>query len=254
MSSTQPEAGTLIVTGGSRGIGAAVARMAGSRGYAVAVNYASDAASAASVVDAIVGAGGRATAIQADVGREDDIVRLFTQAESELGPLTALVNNAGITGGITRLDSVSAAMLANVWAINLSGSLLCAREAVRRMSTKHGGSGGAIVNLSSLAARLGGSGEFVHYGASKGAIDSFTIGLSREVAAEGIRVNAVSPGLIATELHAAAGDAGRLERLAGSVPMQRVGSAEEVAEAILWLLSPAASYVTGSNVVVGGGR
>jgi NAD(P)-dependent dehydrogenase (short-subunit alcohol dehydrogenase family) len=244
----------LIVTGGSRGIGAAVARLAGTRGYAVAVNYASDAAAAESVVTAIADGGGRAAAFRADVSNEADIMRLFTEAEQMLGPIAALVNNAGITGGISRLEAVSATMLAHLWATNLSGPLLCSREAVRRMSTKHGGSGGAIVNLSSLAAKLGGAGEFVHYGASKGGIESFTIGLSREVAAEGIRVNAVSPGLIATDLHAAAGDAGRLDRLTASVPMQRVGTAEEVAEAVVWLLSPAAAYVTGANIVVGGGR
>jgi NAD(P)-dependent dehydrogenase (short-subunit alcohol dehydrogenase family) len=181
-------------------------------------------------------------------------MRLFAAAEHELGPLSALVNNAGITGGIARLADVSAEMLTRLWAVNLSGSLVCAREAVRRMSTRRGGGGGAIVNVSSLAARIGSPGEFVHYATSKGAIDTFTIGLAREVAADGIRVNAVSPGLIDTEIHAAAGDAGRAARLAGSIPLQRVGTAEEVAEAILWLLSPAASYVTGANIEVGGGR
>jgi NAD(P)-dependent dehydrogenase (short-subunit alcohol dehydrogenase family) len=246
--------GTLVVTGASRGIGAAVALLAGQHGYAVAVNYVSDSASARKVVAAIVAGGGQAAAIRADVAEEGDVFRLFSDAEAELGPLTALVNNAGITGGLARLDAVSAATLTRLWAVNLTGSLLCAREAVRRMSTRRGGSGGAIVNLSSLAARLGSPGEFIHYGASKGAIDTFTVGLAREVAAEGIRVNAVSPGLITTEIHAAAGDAGRVERLAGSVPMQRAGSAEEVAEAVLWLLSAAASYITGANLEVGGGR
>jgi len=246
--------GTIIITGGSRGIGAAIAEQAGKRGYAVAVNYTSDGTAAARVVDAITASGGHAKAFQADVGREDEIIALFTAAETALGPITALVNNAGITGGIARLENVSAEMLAQLWAVNLSGPLLCAREAIRRMSTRHGGNGGAIINLSSLAARLGGGGEFVHYATSKGGIETFTVGLAREVAGEGIRVNAVSPGLIATELHAAAGDAGRLERLAGNVPMQRVGSADEVAEAVLWLLSPAAAYVTGANIEVGGGR
>ncbi len=247
-------AGMVIVTGGSRGIGAAICRLVATHGYAVAVNYTSDAAAAQSVVDAITAHGGRAAAIRADVAHEEDILRLFVEAERELGPLTALVNNAGITGGVARLETVSAAMLMQLWAINLSGSVLCAREAVRRMSTRAGGSGGVIVNLSSLAARIGSGGEFVHYAMSKGAINTFTIGLAREVAAEGIRVNAVSPGLIATELHAAAGDPGRVERLAASVPIGRAGSAEEVAQAVLWLLSPAAAYVTGANIEVGGGR
>jgi NAD(P)-dependent dehydrogenase (short-subunit alcohol dehydrogenase family) len=248
------EQGTLIVTGGGRGIGAAVALLAGRHGYAVAVNYTSDAGAAQRVVDEITIAGGRAMPIRADIAHEEDITHLFVEAERELGPLRALVNNAGITGGIARLEAVSAAMLMQLWATNLSGSLLCAREAVRRMSTKHGGPGGAIVNLSSLAARLGSPGEFVHYATSKGAIDTFTIGLAREVAAEGIRVNAVSPGLIATDIHAAAGDPGRLDRLATTTPMQRAGTAQEVAEAVLWLLSPAAAYVTGANIEVGGGR
>ncbi len=244
----------LIVTGGSRGIGAAVARLAGTQNFAVAVNYARDAASAQDVVDTIVAGGGRAVSIRADVAQEDDVVRLFAEAERELGPVTALVNNAGITGGIARVEAVSGAMLAELWAVNLSGTILCAREAVRRMSVRHGGTGGAIVNISSLAARLGSAGDFVHYAASKGAIDTLTIGLAREVAGEGIRVNAVSPGLIATDIHAAAGDPGRLERLGATVPMQRAGTAQEVAAAVLWLLSPAASYVTGANIGVGGGR
>ncbi len=244
----------LIITGASRGIGAAVARLAGLQNFAVAVNYARDAAAAQHVVDAIVAGGGRAGSIRADVAQEADVVRLFAEAESEFGPVTALVNNAGITGGIARVEAVSAAMLTELWAVNVSGTILCAREAVRRMSFRHGGAGGAIVNISSLAARLGSAGDFVHYAASKGAIDTFTLGLAREVAAEGIRVNAVSPGLIATDIHAAAGDPGRLERIGATVPMQRPGTAEEVAEAVLWLLSPAASYVTGANIGVGGGR
>jgi len=245
---------TIIVTGGSRGIGAAVARLAGRRGYAVAVNYTNDAAAAQSTVDAIAAAGGNAIAIRADIAHEEDVVRLFLEAERELGPLAALVNNAGITGGLARLEAVSAAMLMQLWATNLSGSVLCAREAVRRLSTRHGGSGGAIVNLSSIAARIGSGGEFVHYAMSKGAIDTFTVGLAREVAAEGIRVNTVAPGLIVTDIHAAAGDAGRIERLATTVPMGRAGTTDEVAEAVLWLLSPAASYVTGATIEVGGGR
>jgi NAD(P)-dependent dehydrogenase (short-subunit alcohol dehydrogenase family) len=244
----------LIVTGAGRGIGAAVARLAGMQHFAVAVNYARDAVAAQRVVDTIVAGGGRAVSIQADIAQEADIVRLFAEAEGELGPVTALVNNAGIIGGIARVEAVSAAMLTELWAVNISGTILCAREAVRRMSVRSGGAGGAIVNISSLAARLGSAGEFVHYAASKGAIDTFTLGLAREVAAEGIRVNAVSPGLIATDIHAAAGDPGRVERIGASVPMQRAGTAYEVAEAVLWLLSPAASYVTGANIAVGGGR
>ena len=191
--------------------------------------------------------GGRAIAIKADVSREEDVMRLFDATSRELGPITALVNNAGITGGFARVEALTARALAEVLAINVAGAFLCAREAVRRMSTRHGGSGGAIVNISSLAARIGGGGEWVHYAASKGAINSFTVGLAREVAAEGIRVNAVAPGLIDTELHAAAGAPDRLARLAPSTPMQRIGTAMEVAEAVAWLLSPAASYVTGNH-------
>jgi NAD(P)-dependent dehydrogenase (short-subunit alcohol dehydrogenase family) len=246
--------GTVIVTGASRGIGAAIATLAAARGYSVAVNFSKDRPSAETVVKKIIAAGGRAVAIQADVSHEAPILRLFETATRELGPITALVNNAGITGGFSRVDSLTEAMILEMLRVNVLGAMLCAREAVRRMSTRHGGSGGAIVNISSLAARTGGPGEWVHYAASKGAIDTFTIGLAREVAGEGIRVNAVSPGLIATGLHAANGAPDRLERLAPSIPMQRPGSPEEVAEAVLWLLSPAASYVTGSIVEVGGGR
>jgi len=246
--------GTLIVTGASRGIGAAIARLASTRGFLVAVNYATAEAEARSVVDGIISSGGRACAIQADVAREEDIIRLFETAERQLGPIKALVNNAGITGGFSRVESVTAKTLEQVMAVNLTGAILCAREAVRRMSSKNGGSGGAIVNISSRAAKIGSANEWVHYAASKGAIDSFTIGLAREVATEGIRVNAVAPGLIETGLHAAHGDPGRLDRLANSIPMQRSGTAGEVAEAVLWLLSPAASYVTGTILEVGGGR
>jgi NAD(P)-dependent dehydrogenase (short-subunit alcohol dehydrogenase family) len=248
------ECGTLIVTGASRGIGAAIANLAGERGFSVAVNFATGTAEAAAVVDQIVSAGGRAYAIQADVAREEDVVRLFGTAERELGPVNALVNNAGITGGFSRVESVSAQTLAQVMAVNVTGAFLCAREAVRRMSTRHGGTGGAIVNISSRAARTGSAGEWVHYAASKGAIDSFTIGLAREVATEGIRVNAVAPGLIETGLHAANGAPDRLDRLAATIPMQRPGTPLEVAEGVLWLLSPAASYTTGSILEIGGGR
>jgi NAD(P)-dependent dehydrogenase (short-subunit alcohol dehydrogenase family) len=247
------ERGTLIVTGASRGIGAAIATLAGARGFSVAVNFFGE-KEARSVVEQIISAGGRACAIQADVGREEDIVRLFSTAERELGPIKALVNNAAITGGFARVESVSSEMLARVMAVNVSGAILCAREAVRRMSTQRGGSGGGIVNMSSRAAHTGAPGEWVHYAASKGAIDSFTIGLAREVAAEGIRVNAVAPGLIETGLHAANGEPDRLLRLAATMPMERPGTPLEVAEAVLWLLSRAASYITGAILEVGGGR
>jgi NAD(P)-dependent dehydrogenase (short-subunit alcohol dehydrogenase family) len=248
-----PPNGAVIVTGASRGIGAAIAKLM-ARDSAVAVNYLRDEAAASEVVDAIIRHGGRACAIQADVAREDAIVRLFETASRELGPITGLVNNAGTTGGLARLEALTAQNLSEVLALNVTGAMLCAREAVRRMSTRHAGSGGAIVNISSLAARLGGAGEWIHYAASKGAINSFTIGLAREVGAEGIRVNAVAPGLIDTELHAAAGAPDRLARLAPSTPMQRIGTALEVAEAVAWLMSPAASYVTGTIIEVGGGR
>jgi NAD(P)-dependent dehydrogenase (short-subunit alcohol dehydrogenase family) len=246
--------GTVIVTGASRGIGAAIATLAGARGFSVAVNFATGRSEAQAVAEQIVSAGGRARAIHADIAREEDVVRLFETAEPELGPIKALVNNAAITGGFARVDSVTPETLERVLAVNVTGAFLCAREAVRRMSTKRGGTGGAIVNISSRAARIGSAGEWVHYAASKGAIDSFTIGLAREVATEGIRVNAVAPGLIETGLHAANGAPDRLERLAASIPMQRPGTPLEVAEAVLWLLSPAASYTTGAILEMGGGR
>ena len=248
------EPGTLIVTGASRGIGAAIAQLAGALGFSVAVNFARGEAEARRVTDQIISAGGRARAIRADIAREEDVVALFQTVERELGPIKALVNNAAITGGFSRVDSVSALTLEQVMAVNVTGAILCAREAVRRMSTLHGGTGGAIVNISSRAARTGSAGEWVHYAASKGAIDSFTIGLAREVAMEGIRVNAVAPGLIETGLHAANGAPDRLERLASTIPMQRAGTPLEVAEGVLWLLSPAASYTTGAILEVGGGR
>jgi NAD(P)-dependent dehydrogenase (short-subunit alcohol dehydrogenase family) len=246
--------GTLIVTGASRGIGAAVARLAGERGFPVAVNFTKDEAAAREVVRHIVASGGRALAIQGDVAREEDIVRLFETAERELGPIYGLVNNAGVTGGVARVEEVSMESLTSVFGVNAIGSILCAREAIRRMSLRHGGTGGAIVNISSIAVRVGGANEWVHYAASKGAIDTFTIGLAREVADEGIRVNAVAPGLIETDIHATNGMPDRLERMAPTVPMKRAGTAEEVAEGVLWLLSPAASYTTGTILEIGGGR
>ena len=242
------------MTGASRGIGAAVARLAGKRGYAVAVNFRKGEIEARKIVDGIVASGGRAAAIRADVAHEDDVLKLFEAAERELGPIKGLVNNAAITGGFARVEAVSAKAVADVMAVNVTGAILCAREAVRRMSTLRGGTGGAIVNISSRAAHTGAAGEWVHYAASKGAIDSFTIGLAREVATEGIRVNAVAPGLIETELHAANGAPDRLERLAGTIPMRRAGTAEEVAEGVVWLLSAAASYTTGAILEIGGGR
>jgi len=246
--------GTLIVTGASRGIGAAVARLAGKRGYAVAVNFCTGQVNANEVAAEIVAGGGRAIAIQADISREQQVVRMFETAEHELGPIKALVNNAGVTGGFAGVEELTAEAIQKVLAVNVAGTMLSSREAVRRMSTGRGGRGGAIVNISSRAAHTGAAGEWVHYAASKGAIDSFTIGLAREVATEGIRVNAVAPGLVETGLHAANGEPGRLQRLMGTIPMQRAGLPQEVAEGVLWLLSPAASYTTGAILEMGGGR
>jgi NAD(P)-dependent dehydrogenase (short-subunit alcohol dehydrogenase family) len=246
--------GAAIVTGGSRGIGAAIAKLLGASGYSVAFNYASDEAAARSVLDHLTRAGTRTVAIQADISREADILRLFDIAQRELGPLRALVNNAAVTGGKARVDEIDSAKLTQMLAVNVAGTMLCSREAVRRMSTRRGGSGGAIVNISSLAARTGSAGEWVHYAASKGAVDTFTIGLAREVAAEGIRVNAVAPGLVDTGLHAANGEPGRLARLNPTIPMQRAGTPDEIAQGVLWLLSDAASYTTGTILEIGGGR
>jgi NAD(P)-dependent dehydrogenase (short-subunit alcohol dehydrogenase family) len=246
--------GTLIVTGGGRGIGAAVAKLGGARGYAVAVNYQSNEAAALAVVREIEAAGGRAIAIAGDVAKEQDVLRLFATAARDLGPITALVNNAGTVGKAGRVEALELQVLERVLAVNVVGTVLCAREAVRRMSTKHGGKGGAIVNIGSRASQLGGGGEWAHYGLSKGAVDTFTVGLAKEVGGEGIRVNAVSPGLIDTEIHAASGMADRLPRLAATIPIPRIGDAAEVAEGVIWLLSPAASYVTGAILHISGGR
>ena len=242
--------GCVIVTGGSRGIGAAICRKLAADGYPVAVNYTSRADLADAVVAEITAAGGRAVAIGGDVAEEAAITHLFAEAQARLGPLYGLVNNAGILGGSNRLEDLTAEALHRTLAVNVAGTVLCAREAVRALSTKRGGTGGAIVNMASVASRLGGPGELVHYATSKGAIDTFTIGLAREVAAEGIRVNAVAPGLIDTEMNSA----DRQARIVSSIPMQRVGTAAEVAEAVAWLLNPAASYVTGTIVTVSGGR
>ncbi len=245
---------TLLVTGGSRGIGAAVARIAASRGWRVAVNYAVNEAAATAVVRSIGEAGGEAVAVKGDVGVEADVLRMFEAVDTAFGPLDALVNNAGVVDRKARVDEMDAARLERMFRANVVGSFLCAGQAVRRMSTRYGGRGGVIVNVSSVAAVHGSPGEYVDYAASKGAIDSFTVGLAREVAEEGIRVNAVRPGLIGTEIHASGGQPDRLERLRGLVPMKREGEADEVAHAILWLVSDEASYTTGAILNVSGGR
>jgi len=244
----------LIVTGGARGIGACTARLAGLRGYAVCVNYLRNREAAAGVVDQIQKGGGMALAVQADVGVESEVGALFERVEQELGRPTALVNNAARLESQMRLDSMDAARMQRMFATNAIGAMLCSREAVKRMSTRYGGSGGSIVNVSSGAARYGSPGEYVDYAATKGAVEVFTIGLAREVAEEGIRVNGVRPGFIYTELHAAGGEPNRVDRVKSLVPMQRGGQPQEVAAAILWLLSPEASYVTGTLIDVSGGR
>ena len=244
----------LIVTGGSRGIGAATALLAARRGYAVCVNYLQRQQEAEEVVRKIQDGGGRAVAVQADISSESEVLRLFETADRQLGRLTALVNNAATLERQMRLDSMDAARWQRIFATNVIGTFLCSREAVRRMSTRHGGAGGAIVNVSSGAARAGSPGEYIDYAASKGAVDTLTIGLAKEVAEEKIRVNAVRPGFIYTDLHAQGGEPERMERVKALVPMKRGGQPEEVAVAILWLLSQEASYVTGSIVDVSGGR
>ena len=244
----------VIVTGGSRGIGAATCRLASDRGYAVCVNYRANREAADQVVADCRNAGAKAVAVQADVAVEADVVRLFEAVDRELGRVTALVNNAGILERQTRVEEMDAGRIARVFAANVTGSFLCCREAVRRMSTRRGGSGGSIVNVSSVAARVGAPGEYVDYAAAKGAIDALTLGLSKEVAEEGIRVNAVRPGFIYTDIHASGGEPGRVDRVKAFVPMKRGGRPEEVAAAILWLLSGEASYATGTFIDLAGGR
>ena len=243
----------VIITGGRRGIGRATALAAAVRGFRVVVGYASNQAAANEVVARIESSNGKAVAVKCDVAREDDILRLF-EAADKFGTLGALVNNAGIVGKSSRVDEMSAERIERMMAVNVTGSMLCAREAVKRMSTRHGGKGGVIVNLSSVAAKLGSPNTYVDYAASKGAIDSFTVGLGQEVAGEGIRVAAIRPGLIDTEIHASGGDPDRAHRLAQTVPMKRVGNAEEIANAIVWLMSDEASYVTSAILDVSGGR
>ena len=244
----------VLVTGGSRGIGAATALLAARQGFAVAVNYSTNSMAADEVVRQIRAAGGTAITVQADVAVETQVMAMFEKVDAKLGRLSALVNNAGVVDVAARVDAMDVARLRRMFDTNLLGTFVCTREAVKRMSTRYGGSGGAIVNLSSVAARLGGSGQYVDYAASKGAIDTFTVGLAREVAAEGIRANAVRPGIIDTDIHSSGGQPDRAREMAPLVPMQRAGSAEEVAQAIVWLLTPQASYTTGAILDVAGGR
>jgi len=244
----------IIITGGSRGIGAAIARLAATEGYAICVNYLNNKKAATTIVNEITSNGGHAIAVAADVARESDVVKMFQTVDQELGTVTALVNNAGILETQCRIDELTADRINRIFSVNVTGSFLCSREAVRRMSSQHGGKGGAIVNVSSAASRLGSPGEYVDYAASKGAVDSLTIGLSKEVAAENIRVNAVRPAFIYTDIHASGGEPNRVDRVSETIPMKRGGEPEEVARTILWLLSEEASYVTGSFVDLSGGK
>lgn len=244
----------MLITGGSRGIGAATAVLAATRGYDVGVNYRSDKAAAESVASAVRAAGGKAVTLQADVADESQVMTMFGELDATLGRLDVLVNNAGILERQARVEALDADRLARILATNVIGSFVCAREAVRRLSTRHGGNGGAIVNVSSVAARLGSPGEYVDYAASKGAMDTMTIGLAAEVAGEGIRVNAVRPGFIYTDMHASGGEPGRVDRVKHAVPLQRGGTAEEVAAAILWLASDEAAYSTGAFIDIAGGK
>jgi NAD(P)-dependent dehydrogenase (short-subunit alcohol dehydrogenase family) len=254
MNTSTPSTRTALVTGGSRGIGAATALLAAQRGWAVAVNYTRDASAAQAVVARIREAGGTALTVQADVADEAQVLAMFATLDRELPPLGALVNNAGVVDLAGRVDETTMQRLQRMFAINVFGSFICAREAIRRLSTRHGGHGGSIVNLSSAAARIGSPGQYVDYAAAKGAIDVFTMGLAKEVALEGIRVNAVRPGIIETDIHASGGTPDRAKQMAPMVPMQRAGSAEEVAQAIVWLMSDASSYTTGAVIDVTGGR
>ncbi len=244
----------LIVTGGSRGIGAATARIAGRRGYAVCVNFLKNKVAAKQIVDKINADGGQAIAVGADISKEEEVLELFSTVDDRLGKISALVNNAGILESQMRIEDMDSKRLNRVFLTNITGSILCAREAVKRMSIKNGGNGGTIVNLSSAAARLGSPGEYIDYAASKGAIDTFTRGLAQEVAEDGIRVNAVRPGVIETDIHASGGEPGRVERIKDTIPLKRGGKPEEVARSIMWLLSSESSYTTGALLEVSGGR